>query len=447
MSDLIVSNKRYLVIGLGITGQSVVRYFSKTGNPFIVADTRENPPQLEQFQKDYPDVSVYTGELQTDLLEGVDEIVVSPGVSLNLPLLQKARGKGVATVTDIEIFARQKNAPLIAITGSNGKSTVTTLVAEMAKANGLNVAVGGNLGVPALDLIASDVDVYILELSSFQLEGVSELNADVACILNITPDHMDRYDNMQAYRSAKHRVFNGAKSIVFHRADPLTQPMMANDFAACSFGLDKPSNNQFGILLKENQIWLAKGGNPLFECNQLRIKGEHNRLNALSALAISEKAGWNMEQSMTALEDFQGLTHRCQWIVDKNDIAYINDSKATNVGSTEAAVKGLIGDYKRLVLIAGGEGKGQDFSVLKPLLMPVNLRGLVAIGRDGEKISQYASIPVEFADSMSGAVSIASQLAEAGDAVVLSPACASFDMFENYESRGNAFVVAVEALL
>ncbi|MFL0796811.1 MAG: UDP-N-acetylmuramoyl-L-alanine--D-glutamate ligase [Cellvibrionaceae bacterium] len=446
MSDLIVSNKRYLVVGLGVTGQSVARYFSKTSNPFIVADTRENPPQLEQFKNDFPDVAVYTGELSSGLLEGVDEIIVSPGISLNLPVLQQAREQGISTVTDIEIFARHKNAQLIAITGSNGKSTVTTLVADMAKANGLNVGVGGNLGVPALELLADDIDTYVLELSSFQLEGVDELNADVACILNITPDHMDRYDNMQAYRNAKHRVFNGAKSVVYHRADPLTQPMMGAEFTSINFGLDKPQKNAFGLIQDGEQVFLSQNDLRLMACDKLRIKGEHNRLNALAALAISDLAGWNTDKSLEALAVFEGLEHRCQWIAEKDGIAFINDSKATNVGSTEAAIHGLTCDYERLVLIAGGEGKDQDFSPLQSLLSEAYLRSLVVMGRDAKQIAQFSSVAVETASTMNESVKVATGLALPGDAVVLSPACASFDMFESYEARGRAFVEAVEAL-
>lgn len=451
MSNLIVSEKRYLVVGLGLTGQSVARFFSEKGNHFIMVDTRKEPPQLEQFKSDFPSVDVVLGDIPEELIERVDEIVVSPGVPLYLPIFEKARKKGVSTVTDIEIFARHKNAPLIAITGSNGKSTVTTMVAEMGAANNINIAVGGNLGVPALDLIDDSVDFYVLELSSFQLEGVNNLDSDIACILNITPDHMDRYSGMQEYRNAKHRVFNGAKSVVYHRADPLTQPLLGNDFTSdnqiLSFGLDAPRASQLGLRVLDGVTWFVCGEEALMPCEKMRLKGEHNRLNALAALAISKMAGWNLSQSVGVLKSFPGLDHRCQWVGEYNGITLINDSKATNIGSTEAAIKGLRGDYQKLILIAGGEGKDQDFSVMSALLIEEFVQELVVIGRDGKLIAEYASVPVTFSDSMDDAVAKAVSVAEDGDAILLSPACASFDMFSNYEVRGKAFISSVSALI
>mgnify|MGYP003624334834 FL=1 len=447
MTQLIASSKRKMVVGIGATGLSVARHLSQLGERFVMLDTRQRPPCLDQLRSELPDVPVALGELAIDIFEGADEIILSPGLSRQIPAVQLAIQSGVSVVSDIELFARSANAPIIAITGSNGKSTVTTLVGEMCRAAGRSVGVGGNLGTPALALLDDNAQLYVLELSSFQLESVESLNAEVATVLNVSPDHMDRYNSLLDYHQAKHRIFGGARQVVVNRADSLSVPLVSEQVKQWSFGLDRPDFSGFGLLVaQDGESWLAYQFEKLMPEAELGIKGRHNTSNALAALALGFAVGLPMDGMLSVLRQFKGLPHRCQTVATLNGVAYINDSKATNVGATLAAIHGL-SSGNNLVLIAGGRAKGQNFSLLaKALVGPV--KQLILIGEDAPTIGDAVSggVSTVYATSLQAAVEAAQQTAEAGDIVLLSPACASFDMFSGFEDRGDQFIAAVEGL-
>ncbi|MBS97523.1 MAG: UDP-N-acetylmuramoyl-L-alanine--D-glutamate ligase [Oceanospirillaceae bacterium] len=447
--SLIATDKRRAVVGLGQTGLACVRYLARRGLPFFVCDTREQPPGLERMRRDYPQIEVFTGPLDAALLSRVDEILLSPGVAQSDPAIQAAVKAGVALSGDIDLFRAEAKAPIVAITGSNAKSTVTTLVGEMAEAAGVKVKVGGNLGTPALDLLDEDAELYVLELSSFQLETTHNLRADAATVLNISPDHLDRYPDIPAYHAAKHRIYRGCRRAVENRDDPLTQPLLPQGAKRISFGLGKPDLGQYGLLEKSGENWLAKGLEPLMPVSQMKVRGSHNQANALAALALGEAVGLPIPAMLEAIKAFSGLEHRCQWVADKAGLSWFNDSKGTNVGATLAALRGL-GDTLRpdgrIVLIAGGVGKEQAFSELSGPMGKVG-RALVLIGRDAQQIAaDVSSVPSHFAADMTDAVQQAKALARPGDVVLLSPACASFDMYSGYPERGRVFVDAVEGL-
>lgn len=445
MSQLIASSELTAVIGMGATGLSVARFLTREKQRFIMLDTRQAPANLERFKQEFPGVPYELGELSRESLSGVSKIVLSPGMSLREPAIQFAADDGIPVVGDIQLFVESINAPLVAITGSNGKSTVTTLVGEMLKAADKRVAVGGNLGTPALDLLADDIDAYVLELSSFQLETVGKLNAEVATVLNLSLDHMDRYQGLPDYHAAKQRVYFGARKLVVNRDDPLTQPPLAPDAKVCSFGLGKPDLKQFGLIGQADDVFLAYGLEKLMPARELKLAGKHNLGNALAALAIGQQLELPRDAMLDVLRSFTGLPHRCQWVANKGSVDFINDSKGTNVGATLAALQGLTRLPAKIVLIAGGVGKGADFAQLRSAIQE-NVRAIISIGSDGEKfaaLARDAGVDTQAAHSMQEAVSSAFAMAQPGDAVLLSPACASFDMFENYEDRGNHFVAAV----
>lgn len=349
---------------------------------------------------------------------------------------------------DIELFARHAKAPIVAITGSNAKSTVTTLVGDMARAAGKRVAVGGNLGTPALDLLADDIELYVMELSSFQLETTERLNAEVATVLNVSEDHMDRYADMQAYHLAKHRIFRGARQVVVNRGDALSRPLVADQLPCWSFGLNKPDFKAFGLIEEDGEKYLAYQFEKLMPVRELKVRGAHNQANALAALALGHAVGLPFESMLAALREFTGLAHRCQWVRELRGVAYYDDSKATNVGAALAAIEGLGADIDgKLVLIAGGDGKGADFS---GLTAPVAryCRAVVLLGRDAELIAAALgdAVPLVRVKTLDEAVQRCAELAREGDAVLLSPACASLDMFKNFEERGRLFAQAAEGL-
>ncbi|WAG80064.1 UDP-N-acetylmuramoyl-L-alanine--D-glutamate ligase [Metapseudomonas furukawaii] len=445
---LIASDQFRIVVGLGKSGMSLVRFLARQGVPFAVADTRANPPELATLQSQYPQVEVRCGELDPDFLGRASELYVSPGLALATPALQEAARRGVKLSGDIELFTRHAKAPIVAITGSNAKSTVTTLVGDMARAAGKRVAVGGNLGTPALDLLADDVELYVLELSSFQLETTERLNAEVATVLNVSEDHMDRYADMQAYHLAKHRIFRGARQVVVNRGDALSRPLVADQLPCWTFGLNKPDFKAFGLIEEDGEKYLAFQFEKLMSVRELKIRGAHNQANALAALALGHAVGLPFPPMLEALRGFAGLAHRCQWVRELRGVAYYDDSKATNVGAALAAIEGLGADIDgKLVLIAGGDGKGADFS---GLTAPVArfCRAVVLLGRDAERIAQALgdAVPQVRASTLDEAVRRCADLAEPGDAVLLSPACASLDMFKNFEERGRLFAQAVEGL-
>jgi len=451
---LIASDKQRVVVGLGQTGLSCARYLAARGVPFAVVDSRDNPPGLAAFHQEFPDVPLFLGGFDAALFAGAGELIVSPGVALEEPAIAAAVAQGVPVCGDIDLFvrelaARPKRPPLVAITGSNGKSTVTTLVGEMAKAAGVPVGVGGNLGTPALDLLDADSELYVLELSSFQLERGEALGAEVATVLNVSPDHMDRYADVQAYHRAKHRIFRGCRQVVVNRDDPLSQALVAGGVKQWTFGLGEPDFKGFGVRDHEGTRFLAFERELLMPVGDLRIAGEHNVANALAALALGHAVGLPMPAMLNVLRSFTGLAHRCQLVAERGGVAFYDDSKGTNVGATVAAIEGLCkGRSGRVVLIAGGVGKGAEFGGLAPALSQYG-RAAVLIGEAAGDIGRVLEnvVPLARAADMTEAVEAAAKLAREGDAVLLSPACASFDMFDNYAHRGDVFAAAARAFV
>lgn len=437
-----------VVVGLGKTGFSLARFLKQQGLVFYVVDTRREPPSLEMFRQQFPGVYIEAGVIDEKLIAGAREILMSPGVSLDEAFLTAARAARVPVAGDIEIFFRQAQAPIVAITGSNAKSTVTTLVGEMAKAAGIRVAVGGNLGTPALELLDANAELYVLELSSFQLETVSSFTAKVAVCLNISEDHMDRYHSLADYVAAKHRIYERCETAIFNRNDQHTQPAASLPCRRVSFGLNGAAVGDYGCVTRAGSQWLVRGEEALIAVNGIRLVGMHNMANCLAALAIGEAAGLQRDAMLAVLKSFPGLPHRCQWVADIKGVRFIDDSKGTNVGATLAAIEGLAEAGRRnLVLIAGGEGKGADFSPLAPACARA-VKTCVLIGRDGKLIEQALgkATTTIYATDMPQAVRTAAGIAQRGDTVLLSPACASFDMFRNYEHRGECFVAAVKEL-
>ncbi|MGC9008167.1 MAG: UDP-N-acetylmuramoyl-L-alanine--D-glutamate ligase [Halothiobacillaceae bacterium] len=434
-----------LIVGLGKTGLSVARFLTRRGLVFAVADSRMEPPGLAELRAECPQAAVHLGPFEADLFVGFRTLVVSPGIAVAEPAIRAAAAAGAEIIGDIELFARHVKTPVIAITGSNGKSTVTTLVGELLAAAGRKVRVGGNLGTPALDLLAgsNDAEFYVLELSSFQLETTSSLKAAAAVVLNVSEDHMDRYPDLAAYAEAKGRVYQGAAVAVVNRDDgwSLRLAHASEPARTVSFGLDAPVVGQWGMVERDGQIWLAQGDRPLVCERELTLRGRHNMANALAALALVEAVGVDPAAVLDALRRFAGLPHRSQFVGHFHGLDWVNDSKGTNVGATAAA---LAGQTVPVVLIAGGLGKGQDFAVLRPLLAE-KARGVVLIGQDADLIAQAwaGAAPIVRAADMGEAVSMAAKLGRPGDVVLLSPACASFDMFKGYDHRGEVFAAEV----
>ncbi len=437
-----------LVVGLGKTGLSVVRYLRALGEAVIVVDSRDLPPGLSAVKKDYPDIQCYTGSFDIDLFTGAHRIVVSPGVALSEPALIEARNNNIEIIGDIDLFAHEAAAPVIGITGSNGKSTVTTLLTLMASQSGKNAVASGNIGLPVLDALNDDVDLYVLELSSFQLESLQHLPMKAAVVLNISADHLDRYENITAYAMSKQVIYENAEVLVFNKDDELANSEAGRYAGAenkqIKFTLNKPEVNEFGVCKEGNNHSLCFADKTLIAVNQLKIKGSHNIQNALAALALGYACGLLIEDMVNTLKEFKGLPHRTQFVAEIEGVNWINDSKATNVGAAIAALTGVPGKH---VLIAGGEAKGADFTKLADIAQQY-CRAVVLIGKDAKIIK--AALPVglcvESATDMGSAVRAAAKLAQAGDNVLLAPACASFDMFENFEHRGDVFIESVEAL-
>lgn len=439
-----------VVAGLGISGVSAVNFLVDSGYRVAVTDSREIPPGCDKIPQDIQKVF---GCLDEELLLQADEIILSPGLAVDLPEIQRAIAQGIPVISEIQLLRRATEMPIVAITGSNAKSTVTTLIGLMAEAAGKKVAVGGNLGRPALDLLKDDPELIILELSSFQLETTSNLNADVAVVLNMSEDHLDRHGTMLNYHQAKHRIFQQVKKVVYNRDDALTRPLIPDAIPIQSFGLNAPDMNEYGILRDtDGTIWLARGRERLLCSNQMYIQGMHNMANALACLALGEAIGLLLEEMLNTLRTFKGLEHRCQYVTTKGNVRYYNDSKGTNVGATVAAVEGLgqafsAGGEGKVALILGGVGKGQDFTVLRSAIQQF-VKVVVLIGEDASKISQAiaGTTKVVFAKTLEEAVQICHEMTVMNDVVLLSPACASFDMFKNYGDRGHQFVKYVEAL-
>jgi UDP-N-acetylmuramoylalanine--D-glutamate ligase len=446
--NVIASSATRVIVGLGATGLSCARHLARRGVPFALVDTRREPQQLPVFRQAFPDTPVFLGEAPAGLFASAAEVIVSPGVSLQDPLLEEARAAGVPLLGDIDLFVREAQAPVIGITGSNAKSTVTELVGRMALAAGLRTGVGGNLGTPALDLLDDACQLYVLELSSFQLERAGVLNLAVATVLNISADHLDRHGSLQSYHQAKHRIFHGCRKAVVNLDDPLTRPLVPAEVEVISYRLGEPELDGFGLRRIEGEEFLCRGFEPLLPVAELGLVGRHNIANALAALALGHAAGLPLDAMQRALREFHGLPHRCELVAEYAGVRFINDSKGTNPGATLAALAGLGGE-RDIVLIAGGEGKGADFSVLRPAV-EAHCKGLVLIGAAAPALRQALAGVVEChgADSLEQAVELAAELAgQPGDTVLLSPACASFDMFSGFAERGERFAAAVRARL
>ena len=455
---------RALVLGLGRTGLSCARYLRRRGLEVRVADTRDCPPGLDALREDFAEVELRTGAFAPALLDDVDQVVISPGLSVREPVVLEAGRRGLPVVGDIELFVREAQAPVAAVTGTNGKSTVTTLVSELATAAGRPALAGGNLGEPALDLLARPLPaLYVLELSSFQLETTYSLRTVTSTVLNVTPDHMDRYATVAEYAQAKARIFDGCEVAVVNADDALVREMPRAGQRVLSFGI--VARDADYVLVRDPEPLVLRRGEPLLPLSRLHIQGGHNVANAMAALAMCEALELPDAPVLAALADFGGLPHRAQWVADIDGVRYVNDSKGTNVGATVAAVAGMSGP---LVMIAGGDGKNADFSGLREAFRG-KVRHAVLIGRDAPRIAaalgnrpgKFGSEPInqeysapsrisicstEIAADMASAVRAARAAARPGDTVLLSPACASLDMFRDYTHRGEEFMAAVRSL-
>ncbi len=451
------ADKKVLVLGLGETGLSLARWLVAQGARVRAADSRDLPPTFAVLRVELPQVEIHCGAFRDETFSDIDLIAISPGVPLSTPAVQRAIARGIPVVGDIELFAQQRTTTdyrlttkIIAITGANGKTTVTSMVGAMCRAAGLDTEVAGNISPAVLDVLlrrnGQKPEVWVLELSSFQLETTTSLNADASTVLNICEDHLDRYADMDAYAAAKARIFQGDGVQVLNRDDARSLGMMRTGREHVTFGLNEPlRDNDWGIDRSGSDIWLVQGRQRLLNANELQVAGLHNVANALAALILCRAIGLPMAPLLDALRAFKGLPHRVEFVAEINGVVYYDDSKGTNVGATVAALQGL---GRPAVLIAGGEGKEQDFSPLHPVVAQ-RARVVVLIGRDANKIAvalQGCGVPVVHAHDMDDAVRQSAALALPGDAVLLSPACASFDMFHNYRHRAEVFVSAVQAV-
>ena len=457
-----------VIVGLGRTGFSCARYLRARGWRLAVTDTRQKPPELAGLAALDPTIPLSVGGLDISLLDGADCVVASPGVSLAEPFFVEARRRGIEVVGDIELFAREADAPVVGITGTNGKSTVTTLVGRMAERAGLRVRVGGNLGEPALDLLGAaptaaaglpqsassgsgragtttpPTQLYVLELSSFQLDATTSLDLKAAAVLNVSPDHLDRYPTVAAYADSKARIFARCETAVINLDDPLVVAMPRPGQKRVSFSLRASIGADYAVATRDGEWWLTRRDEALLPVSAMKIKGLHNAANALASLALGDALGLSMPAMLEELATFTGLPHRSQWVADVHGVTYINDSKGTNVGATIAAVSGMQGP---LVMIAGGDGKNQDFAVLADAFRG-KVRHTVLIGRDAAAIAVALKgvCTLEMCSSLEDAVRAAAKAAQSGDTVLLSPACASLDMFRDYTHRGAVFTQAVKEL-
>jgi UDP-N-acetylmuramoylalanine--D-glutamate ligase len=458
-----LAGRKVLVLGLGETGLSMARWVARRGGAVRAADTRAAPPALAALRAALPQAEVTTGPFTPALLDGVDLVAASPGVPLAEPVVALALARGLEVVGDVELFARflaeQGGARVIAITGTNGKSTVTAIAGAMCRAAAVDCAVAGNISPAVLAALGARLDAgrlpeaWVLELSSFQLETTAALRASAATVLNVSADHLDRYPDIAAYAAAKARIFAGDGVQVLNRDDPASMAMRRPGRRVVTFGLDPaPDHDDFGLLKVFGEHWLAMGATPLMPVRDMRLAGLHNAANGLAAAALCRAIGLPLAPLLDALRTFAGLPHRVERVAEVGGVVFYDDSKGTNVGSTVAALAGLgrqlNGSGGKVVLIAGGDGKQQDFAPLAGAVAG-RARAVVLIGRDApaiERVLAPTGTPVERAASMQDAVARAFDAAQAGDVVLLSPACASFDMFANYHQRGEAFCAAVREL-
>ncbi|MBS64659.1 UDP-N-acetylmuramoyl-L-alanine--D-glutamate ligase [Salinisphaera sp.] len=437
-----LANAAVLVVGCGLSGVSAARFASACGARVRVVDTREEPPGAAALAEACPQASLVVGEFNPLLLEGMSHIVVSPGVDLREPLIQAARDRGMDVVGDIEWFAQVVDAPVVAITGSNGKSTVTAWMGEIAKTAGKRYAIGGNFGTPALDLLADDIELYVLELSSFQLELTHRLPAQAATVLNISADHIDRHGDIEHYAALKARIFTAAEVAVINGDDARVAAMATGTAEVMQFG--EAENADYRLVEADGRRHLARGEQPWLACDELRLAGRHNQLNALAVWALAEAAGMDEKAIRRGLAQFAGLPHRCETVAEIDGVRWINDSKGTNLGAMMASLSGM---DTPVLLLAGGQAKGADFTALGPLAAQ-KARVVIVFGQDAELIAAAVEdhVAVERVMTLRDAVQQASTRAERGDTVLLSPGCASFDQFDNYVHRGESFVAAVQEL-
>lgn len=440
--DLDPATARVLVVGLGATGYSAAQFLQATPIRFAVIDSRSNPPLIDSLRQQMPDVPLFCGGFDQSAFEVATHLLVSPGVSLNEKAIRQAIAKGVKIVSDIDLFACATDKPIVAITGSNGKSTVTTMVGEMAKAAGVKTAIGGNLGTPALDLLQQNADLYVLELSSFQLERTTALNAAAATVLNLSPDHLDRHDGMDGYAREKQRIFRGDGVMVLNADDPMVVAMADQQRRCLNFSLQQAAD--FYLRQDGDRDYLMYKDEVLLDAGELPLEGLHNQANALAALALGHAVGLEMSAMCRALKYFKGLPHRMQRVAEMRGVRWVDDSKATNIGACIAALQGY---RRKVILLAGGDAKGADMNELVPTVQQ-KTKAVILMGKDAALIDQalQQSVPTYFADNMKQAVKIANQLAEPGDSVLLSPACSSLDQYKSYAERGNRFAEAVMEL-
>ena len=449
-----------VVVGLGQSGLSAAQYLVEQGYQVAVTDSQSTPKLADKLPND---ISIRQfGDIDAELLLQAARIIISPGISLASETVAAARQANIPVVSDIQLFCEACQVPIVAITGSNAKSTVTTLVGQMASDAGIDVGVGGNIGVPALTLLANPtMQLAVLELSSFQLETVTNLGAQVATVLNMSPDHLDRHGDMLGYHQAKHRIFQGAKSVVINREDALTRPLVADNLPRLSTSINAPDKGNYGLITDpDGHIYLARGTERLLSADQLIVKGRHNLLNAQAALALGELAGLPLDSMLGTLQQFTGLEHRCQYVATVADIDYFNDSKGTNIGSTIAAIEGLGAVYApkdgKLLLILGGQGKDQQFGELTPFINKY-VSQVLFIGEDSARIEQELrgaklsdEVRLHQCQTLDNAFKTIQQLTDSSlsqvQAVLLSPACASFDQFSGYAERGEYFSQLVDQL-
>ncbi|MBT8138719.1 MAG: UDP-N-acetylmuramoyl-L-alanine--D-glutamate ligase [Gammaproteobacteria bacterium] len=457
--QLIQSDKKRVVVGLGLTGRSTMRFFQRMGLPFVAGDTRESIPDMASLREEFPDVQFHFGQALVDVCPDASDIYLSPGLAVDLPDIVALTERGARVSGDLDLFMAQVSEPVFAISGSNAKSTVTTLLGQMIAAAGKSVGVGGNLGKPMLDLLEAKHDCYVLELSSFQLERAAPAKFAAAALLNVSADHMDRHKTLVEYHRVKQSLFAATEVAVFNRQDPLTEPLQRSGMALRSFGWQSSGMADFCVAIHDGREMICRGVTPLLGVDELRLPGRHNVLNVMAALAMADAAEIALQAAIDAAKSFTGLAHRCELVANIDGVAFINDSKATNVGACIAALQGFAQPSAKIVLIAGGQTKSADFAPLAKVLesIPCELvllgEGAEAIAQacrsdnnSGNNISNNSKLRIHFANSMEDAVARAGRVAGAGDIVLLSPACASFDMYSGFAERGDAFKAAVNAL-
>ena len=436
-----------IVVGLGKTGLSCFRYLSNQGLSVAITDSRETPPELSKLKEEFESAPTYLGQINEEALLASDQIILSPGISLDHKSIKLSIENNIPVFGDIELFCQEAKAPIIAISGSNGKITVTTMVAEMTLSAGLKTYVGGNIGTPALDLLDDTIpDLYVLELSSFQLETTFSLNAHASVVLNISPDHMDRYSSFHEYADAKKRIYLGQGFMVVNKDEEYFHSIIDDSREIIYFTLTEPEEGNYGLIMHDKEIWLSHGSKKIINKNQLKIKGEHNVSNALAAMALAETVNVPKDIMTSVLKEFVGLAHRCQLIKVINGVGWYNDSKATNVEACIASIKGL-SEHGNIILIAGGDSKKADLSCLHTIIEKY-VKKVFLLGLDANKLASVIGPDVEkeFVKNMNEAVAEADKIADSGDLVLLSPACSSLDMYMDYQQRGDAFISAVNAL-